>query len=201
MGLWQRFSLIFKSKADRALDAAEDPRETLDYSYEQQLRQLQNVKRGIADVTTAKKRLELQYSSMQQQVDKLAGQARDALTADREDLAREALTRKAAIEGQLGAIMQTGFTSDARKFSLREGGKDYKQKELVRDLAALRGEIRAVDARPDERDGEDARFVGRTREAVEDEVAEGVGDESEKHSRSGTENHGEESEPSFSSAK
>ena len=61
-GLWDRFMLIFSSKASKALDRAENPNETLDYSYEKQLEQLQNVKRGIADVTTAKKRLELQYT-------------------------------------------------------------------------------------------------------------------------------------------
>src|ERR1700733_15852343 len=99
-GLFGRTLVIIKAKFSRLLDHAENPAETLDYSYEEQLRQLQNVKRGIADVTTAKKRLELQYTSMQQQVDKLDGQARDALKANREDLAREALTRKAAIEGQ-----------------------------------------------------------------------------------------------------
>ena len=59
-GLWQRFMLIFKSKASRALDRAENPNETLDYSYEKQLELLQNVKRGVADVVTSKKRLQLQ---------------------------------------------------------------------------------------------------------------------------------------------
>jgi len=107
-GLMSRLSLIFKAKFSKALDRAENPNETLDYSYEEQLRQLQNVKRGIADVTTAKKRLELQYTSMQQQVDKLDGQARQALAASREDLAREALTRKAAVQAQLDGIMQQG---------------------------------------------------------------------------------------------
>ena len=100
-GLMGRTMMILKAKFSKLLDQAENPSETLDYSYEEQLRQLQNVKRGIADVATAKKRLELQYTSMQQQVDKLDGQARDALKANREDLAREALTRKAAIQGQL----------------------------------------------------------------------------------------------------
>ena len=75
-GLMGRLTLIIKSKFSKALDRAENPNETLDYSYEEQLRQLQNVKRGIADVTTAKKRLELQYTGMQQQVEKLDGQAR-----------------------------------------------------------------------------------------------------------------------------
>src|SRR5207302_11041233 len=104
-GLTGRTLTIIKAKFSKLLDRAENPSETLDYSYEEQLRQLQNVKRGIADVATAKKRLELQYTSMQQQVEKLDGQARDAVKANREDIAREALTRKAAIEGQLGSIM------------------------------------------------------------------------------------------------
>src|SRR5690242_11689044 len=97
-GLMGRATTIVKAKFSKMLDRAENPNETLDYSYEEQLRQLQNVKRGIADVTTAKKRLELQYTSMQQQVDKLDGQARQALQANREDLAREALARKSAIQ-------------------------------------------------------------------------------------------------------
>ena len=122
-GLMSRLSLIFKAKFSKALDKAENPNETLDYSYEEQLRQLQNVKRGIADVATAKKRLELQYTSMQQQADKLDGQARDALKANREDLAREALTRKAAIQGQLDGIMQQGQQLEAQQQKLVEGEK------------------------------------------------------------------------------
>src|SRR5580658_9783556 len=112
-GLFGRLALIVKSKFSRVLDRAENPAETLDYSYEEQLRQLQNVKRGIADVATAKKRLELQYNSMEQQVDKLDGQAKQALQANREDLAREALTRKAAIQAQLGGIMEQGQQLEA----------------------------------------------------------------------------------------
>src|SRR5215470_9813240 len=104
-GLIARASTIVKAKMSKWLDRAENPNETLDYSYEEQLKQLQNVKRGIADVATAKKRLEMQYTSMQQQVDKLDGQARAALAAGHEDLAREALTRKAAVQSQLTDIM------------------------------------------------------------------------------------------------
>src|SRR3954462_5884395 len=103
-GLMGRASTIIKAKFSALLNRAEDPAQTLDYSYEEQLRQLQNVKRGIADVTTAKKRLEIQYTSMQQQVTKLDDQARQALKANREDLAREALTRKSAVEAQLAGI-------------------------------------------------------------------------------------------------
>jgi phage shock protein A len=127
-GLMGRASTILKAKFSRILDRAENPSETLDYSYEEQLRQLQNVKRGIADVATAKKRLELQYTSMQQQTEKLDGQARDALKAGREDLARDALTRKAAIQGQLAAIMEQGQQLEAQQAKLVEGEKTLSAK-------------------------------------------------------------------------
>ena len=140
-GLMARMSLIFKAKFSKALDRAENPNETLDYSYEEQLRQLQNVKRGIADVTTAKKRLEMQYASMQQQVDKLDGQARQALAAGREDLAREALTRKAAVEAQLETIMQQGQQLEAQQQKLVEG-----EKTLAAKIEAFRSQKEVIKA-------------------------------------------------------
>ena len=106
MGLWQRFTLIFKSKANQALDRAEDPRQTLDYSYQKQLDLLSKVRRGVADVATSRKRVELQIGQLEQQATKLQDQAQKAITMDREDLAREALTRKSGITSQI-ADLQT----------------------------------------------------------------------------------------------
>jgi phage shock protein A len=100
MTLMKRFSLIFRAKADKALDRAEDPRETLDYSYKRQLELLTKVRRGVADVATSRKRVELQATQLQQQADKLTQQAQKALSMGREDLAREALTRKSALSSQ-----------------------------------------------------------------------------------------------------
>jgi phage shock protein A len=100
-GLFERMSLVIKSKLSRLLDRAEDPSETLDYSYEEQLKLLQNVKRGIADVVTSKKRLQLQADKLEQSLVKLETQARDALGAGREDLARQALERKTLAQQQL----------------------------------------------------------------------------------------------------
>jgi phage shock protein A len=101
MAIMKRLSMIFSAKANKALDRAEDPRETLDYSYQKQLELLQKVRRGVADVATSRKRLELQMQGLQQQADKLEGQGRQALAAGREDLAREALTRRSGVQQQL----------------------------------------------------------------------------------------------------
>ncbi|HEY5201426.1 MAG TPA: PspA/IM30 family protein, partial [Acidothermaceae bacterium] len=104
MGVMKRMSLIFNAKANKVLDRAEDPRETLDYSYTKQLELLQKVRRGVADVATSRKRLELQATQLQQQADKYDGQARASLAAGREDLAREALTRKSALTQQISDL-------------------------------------------------------------------------------------------------
>jgi phage shock protein A len=101
MSLMKRISLIFKSKANQALDKAEDPRQTLDYSYQRQLELLSKVRRGVADVATSRKRVELQVNQLEQQSAKLQGQAEKAIGAGREDLAREALTRKSGLTSQI----------------------------------------------------------------------------------------------------
>jgi phage shock protein A len=100
-GVWQRTKNIFQAKANKVLDRAEDPRETLDLSYEKQLDSLQKVRRSVADVATARKRIELQASQLQKQADKLQDQAKAALSIGNEELAREALSRRAAIGEQL----------------------------------------------------------------------------------------------------
>jgi phage shock protein A len=131
MGLWNRLTTIFKAKANKALDAAEDPRETLDYSYERQLDMLRDVKRGIVEVTAAKRRLELQANGLRADLDKLDGQARQALQAGREDLARTALERK-----QLAVAQLAGFEPQIAQL-------DNEQKRLSEAESRLSAKIEA----------------------------------------------------------
>jgi phage shock protein A len=103
-GLTGRISTTIKAKVSKLLERAEDPSETLDYSYQKQVEQLQQVKKGIADVVTAKKRLQLQETSLQQQLVKLDTQSRQALSAGKEDLARMALERKNVAQTELQSL-------------------------------------------------------------------------------------------------
>lgn len=104
MGILSRMSSLIKAKMSAIVDKVEDPRETLDYSYQKQLELLRNVKRGIVEVVTAKRRLQLQENQLQDNIAKLDDQARKALTANREDLARMALERKQAILQQVQGL-------------------------------------------------------------------------------------------------
>jgi phage shock protein A len=106
MGFLDRMSTVVQAKMNKIMDKIEDPRETLDVSYEKQLQLLQNVKRGVAEVTTSKKRLELQKAKLQMGLDKLDGQAKEALQAGREDLARKALENKASLLAQSSTLDQ-----------------------------------------------------------------------------------------------
>jgi len=103
-GLAGRMSTVIKAKVSKVLDRAEDPAETLEYSYQKQIELLQNVKKGIADVVTSKKRLQLQGDKLQQQVVKLDTQARQALAAGNEELARAALERKQVAQTELQSL-------------------------------------------------------------------------------------------------
>ena len=105
-GLGGRMSTVIKAKVSKMLDRAEDPAETLDYSYQKQLENLQNVKKGIADIVTAKKRLQMQSSKIEQSVVKLDTQARQALASGNEELARTALERKQLAQTELQSLDQ-----------------------------------------------------------------------------------------------
>jgi phage shock protein A len=104
VGLMARMSTILRAKMNALLNRAEDPRETLDFSYEKQLEMLRDVKRGVVEVATSKRRLQLQAARLRDEGNKFDDQARRALAAGREDLARTALQRKHGVLQQLEGL-------------------------------------------------------------------------------------------------
>ena len=140
-GLMERTLTIIKAKWNKLLNKAEDPGETLDYSYERQLELLQNVKRGVADVVTAKKRLQLQADKLEQSVPKLESQAREALGAGREDLARMALERKTAAQTQLQDLDRQVGELDNQQEKL-----ETNEKELSTRIESFRSQKEVIKA-------------------------------------------------------
>ncbi|MCH8897667.1 MAG: PspA/IM30 family protein [Chloroflexi bacterium] len=131
MGMFARMSTIVKSKMNRILDSAEDPRETLDYSYEQQREMLQNVKRGVVEMVSAKHRIQQQATKVQENITKLDQQARQAIDVDREDLAVLALQRK-----QTALIELQGLDEQI-------AGMELEQEKLTRAEQRLQAKVEA----------------------------------------------------------
>ncbi len=161
-GLFSRFATVVKAKLSKLLDRAEDPTETLDYSYEQQLRLLQDVKRGVVDVTTSKKRLTMQTAQLEQNVVKLETQARDALAAGRDDLARQALERKALVQRQLQDL-------DAQVAQLGD-----QQEKLVTSEKQLQAKIEAFRS---QKEVIKAQYSAAEAQVRIGEAATGIGDQ------------------------
>jgi phage shock protein A len=151
VGLLSRFTTFIKAKFSAAMDRAEDPGETLDYSYQKQLEQLQNLRRSIADVVTAEKRLELQEAQINAQMEKLDAQARAAVQQGRDDLARLAIERKQALTQQLQSFdqqiaqlkaQQDKFVEMERRLSARVEAFRT-QKEMVKaSYSAAQAQVR-----------------------------------------------------------
>src|SRR3981081_2843348 len=154
-GLTGRMSTVVKAKVSRLLDRAEDPGETLDYSYQKQVEQLQNVKKGIADVVTAKKRLQMQESSLQQSVVKLDTQARQAVAAGKEDLARAALERKNVAQTELQSLdtqvaeledQQQKLTDSEKKLRVKIEAFRTKKEVIKAQYSAAEPQVRISEA-------------------------------------------------------
>jgi phage shock protein A len=154
-GLTGRMSTVVKAKVSKLLDRAEDPAETLDYSYQKQLELLQNVKRGIADVVTSKKRIQLQEATLQQQVVKLDTQARQALAAGQEDLAKVALERKQNVQTELQSLdqqvaeledQQAKLTDSERKLRTKIEAFRTKKEVIKAQYSAAEAQVRISEA-------------------------------------------------------
>jgi len=160
VGLWQRFTMIFKAKASRTLDRVENPGETLDYSYQRQLEMLQKTKRGLADVVTAKKRLQHQTQGLEQSVVKLDGQARQALSAGRDDLARTALERKVLVQEQLQGLDQqiAGLEEQQRQMVAQQQELSQKVEAFRTQKEVIKAQYSAAEAQV--RIGEAATGIG-----------------------------------------
>ena len=114
--------MLLRIRTSAALDQAEDPREVLDYAYSQQLELLRKVKHGLVDVATSKVRLQRQAEKLRARLPYLEDQARRALAASREDLARLALERKQTAMAELGGLERqiAEVAKEERKLTLAE---------------------------------------------------------------------------------
>ena len=120
--------MIVKSKVSKFLGSIEDPRETLDYSYDQLVEMQRGVKRGIVAMVTAKHRIQQQADKVKASIERLNQQARQAVDGGLDDLARLALSRKADAEIELDALdtQLEGMEKEQQKLTdaeARLGGK------------------------------------------------------------------------------
>lgn len=153
--LLKRFFAVLAAKLSRLLGHVERPDEQLDYSYEKMLENIVDVKRGVATVATAKKRIEIQLDGIRGNSTKLEGQARDALAAGREDLARTALERKAFADQQIAGLEDQVATLQQQQDKMVEAQKATEtkieafrtQKEVIKaNYSAAEAQVRIGEA-------------------------------------------------------
>jgi phage shock protein A len=123
-----RLTLRLKASFSRLLDRADDPVETLDYSYARHVEQLYGLRRDIADLVTAKKRVVHQRDRRQDQFRKLDAGARKALELGREDLARQALERKRLVGQELVGLNQLVSDLERQQAQMVAHGREYRSR-------------------------------------------------------------------------
>ena len=159
MSLFQRAHDILAAKADKALDAAEKPDEMLDLSYEQMLDHLTKVRQALVTVAASRKQIELQEQQLQHSADHLQEQDKAALALGKEDLAREALQRKAAAQAQID-----GMESQHQQLNEEE-------QKLEQTLAALQERVNQFRT---QKETLKAQYTAASAEASVDESIAGI---------------------------
>ena len=159
MTLFQRAHDILAAKTNKALDAAEKPDEMLDLSYEQMLDHLTKVRQALVTVAASRKQIELQEQQLQHSVDHLQEQAKAALALGKEDLAREALQRKAAAQDQIDGM-------ESQRQQLNE-----EEEKLEQTLAALQERVNQFRT---QKETLKAQYTAASAEASVDESIAGI---------------------------
>jgi phage shock protein A len=162
MSVMKRMGTIFGAKMNKVLDRAENPNETLDYSYEKQLELLQNVKRGLAELVTSKRRTQLEADRLRAESQKREDQAKQALAAGNEDLARQALQRKQLIDGQLSGLSE------------QIAGLEQQQQKLTDAEQRLQTKIEAFRS---QKEVIKAQYTAASAQVKISEAASGIGEE------------------------
>lgn len=119
MGFISRLKAVFAPRATQTLEQLEDPKASLDYSLTRLQASLRQIGDSLVDVATARRNLDTQRDQLEVAIARYEGQARDALGADREDLAKRALERKAAGQERLDGLNANIASLDAQVESLK----------------------------------------------------------------------------------
>ena len=164
MSIITQIQMFFKVKTNAALERMEDPRQTLDYAYTRQQEMLRKVKQGLIDVATARRQIEFQVKKLRERLPLLDDQAKRALAAGREDLARLALQRKQTCLTELTQLEQQAS----------ETAEEERKLTVAEQQFALR-----VDAFRTRRDSLSARYTAAEAQVRINESLSGVSSESE----------------------
>jgi phage shock protein A len=148
LGLANRISDVVKQKVNTLLDKYEDPREALDYSYTKQLEMLNKLRRSIVEVVASKKRLEMQKLKLLDNAKTLDEQARRAVDAGREDLAKLALERKNANLVQVQDLDKqiTEMRAEQEKLEMAERQTSTKVEEFKSRKEVIKAQYTAAEA-------------------------------------------------------
>ena len=148
MGLYKRMMTVIGAKINKLLNKYEDPRETLDHSYEKQVELVQNVKRGITELTTAKKRLEQQKYKLCESMFTLDDQAKEALKQGNENLTRAVLERKVKTQEDIDSLTKQikKLTNDQEKIIENEKLLEIRVEQFRSSKETMKAQYSAAEA-------------------------------------------------------
>jgi phage shock protein A len=128
MSIARRIAELYNVKMNAALDRAADPRELVDYTYVQLQELLAEVRLGAAEIAASCSRADLRVSGLRRAADRLGEQAEQAVLAGRDDLARQALARRAALLAQVSRLVEQQDALRAEEQKMADAGRRLQEK-------------------------------------------------------------------------
>ncbi|NCQ61365.1 MAG: PspA/IM30 family protein [Myxococcales bacterium] len=141
MGIFSRLNTVIKSNLNSLVDHAEDPDKLIGQTVEDMKAEVKRARRELVTTLGTAKRLEKKVDALEDEVEGWEEKAVLAVKSGDDELAREALRRKAKLKKEI----ETTRAQAAREASSADQMKDTLEKveEKIEDLKARRGTLAA----------------------------------------------------------
>jgi phage shock protein A len=149
MGILNRISTLLKSNLNAAIDKVSDPGKQIDQMVLEMESEARKAREEVRQCLAAEKRTKQQVEALARDADQWEKRAERALTAGDEGLAREALVRKAEIDGQRAEAERTLTEQAQYADQLTQALKalDQRVKEVKLRKETLKAQARAQKSR------------------------------------------------------
>jgi len=141
VGIFSRLNTVIKSNLNSLVDHAEDPDKLIGQTVEDMKAEVKRARRELVTTLGTAKRLEKKVDALEDEVEGWEEKAVLAVKSGDDELAREALRRKAKLKKEI----ETTRAQAAREASSADQMKDTLEKveEKIEDLKARRGTLAA----------------------------------------------------------
>ncbi len=148
VGVFERLRNLLRMNLNAAMEKAEDPVKALGLIVEDMRKEIGAARKRVADSITHEKLVKRQFEDAEQEAIQWAERAETAVRSDRDDLAREALAKKAKAAERAASLGPQWESLRARNVKLKSelAAMDERYQDVLRKKEVMVAKVKVAEA-------------------------------------------------------